>query len=107
MVCGFTYFNYSSSTKDYLDDHTKAVADNYKSNSLNAEFFGGYKLVVIHNRFSIDLQLNQTLNLLWLKNRSIYYDDGTQTNNKNTSFFNTPGLPNLDLKLGYRFGFKK
>ncbi|TKB99034.1 DUF3575 domain-containing protein [Pedobacter cryophilus] len=104
---GFNFINYSSSTKDYINDNTKAIANNYDSNVLNASFFGGYKLVVIHNRFSIDLKLNQQLNLLWQRNTRVYYDDGTQTNERNTSFFKTPEFSNLDLKLGYRFGFRK
>lgn len=107
IASGFNYFNYQSTSKDYLEENKNVITNNYKSNALNADFFMGYKLVIIHNRFSIDLKLQQQLNLLWTKNRRITYDDNTQTIQKTTSYFNSPDLPYLDLKLGYRFGFKK
>ena len=67
----------------------------------------GYKFVLINNRFSIDFKLNQAFNLLSKETTKTLSSSGNQVITTSNPNQNTFGFPVLDLKLGYRFGFKK
>lgn len=105
---GVNYINYIYESSNNIDENNNRVSSNRSNhNILNFNIYTGYKLALIKNRFSIDLKLQQQINVLSYRNINITYSDGSTLDLKERNNFQTPKLPFLDLKLGYRFGFKK
>lgn len=105
---GFNFANFRYESKGRFASTDGSILER-KRNMEIVEFnlSTGYKFVMINNRFSIDFKLNQAFNLLLKETTKTTEASGNQviiTSNPNQ---NTFGTPVLDLKLGYRFGFKK
>lgn len=105
---GFNYSRYSFISKGRFSSTDESVLEysNFK-NYISWNSHIGYKLCVFKDRFSIDLKLNEEINIF---NKQKTYKINADNSVEQRSFsFPNKGLdyPFLDLKLGYRFGFKK
>lgn len=89
------------------DSNGNIIERNRNSEIINFNLTGGYKLVFFKNRISIDFKLNQALNLLSKEVTTTLISNGSEIETSNNLGQNSIGYPFLDLKLGYRFGFKK
>ncbi|MBC7475829.1 MAG: hypothetical protein H7263_16215 [Candidatus Sericytochromatia bacterium] len=81
--------------------------NNFYYDAINFNLSTGYKVAVIKNRFSIDFKINEIINI-FAKEEIITID--TQNSIEiinNHNYQNNIYKPYLDLKLGYRFDFKK
>lgn len=105
---GFNFANFRYETKGRFASIDGVVLErNRNVEVVEINLSTGYKFVLINKRFSVDFKLNQAFNLLSKETIKILGASGNQvitTSNPNQNIF---GFPVLDLKLGYRFGFKK
>jgi hypothetical protein len=105
---GFNYLRdsyYSSGRFASLDG--SIVNRTLVNEIINFNFNAGYKLVLINNRFSIDFKANQLINLISKETTTTNNSNGQIVKNSSNLNQNLVYFPFLDLKLGYRFGFKK
>jgi hypothetical protein len=105
---GLNYFNINSlNSGRYASSDLTLAEDNTRQNVVYLNLNLGYKYCLLKNRFSIDLRLVESTSVY---NRTI--EEEITVNNVKTvrkrSFDNFKiNYPFLDLRLGYRFGFKK
>lgn len=83
------------------------LENDIKYDFLNINLYTGYKFVLIKNRFSIDFKLNQQFNIYNNKKQEITNSIGQIDEFNDRANIKRIPYPYLDLKLGYRFGFKK
>jgi len=105
---GLNYFKINSlNSGRYASSDLTLAEDNTRQNIVYLSLNLGYKYCLLKNRFSVDLRLVESTSVY---NRTI--DEEITVNNVRTerkrSFDNfNITYPYLDLRLGYRFGFKK
>jgi hypothetical protein len=90
-------FDYDSNVKEF----------NGTQNYLNTEISSGYKYCFLKDRFSIDLSLRTRVLTYNNSKRETIYIDNTKEIIKNSSNNLGISVPFLDLRIGYRFSFKK
>ncbi len=104
---GFNYYRYSYLKTGLFTGDDSLIEKNLYRNYINYSIYGGYKFSVINKRFSIDLKFNDEITIFnHQKAVKIFKENVTEINNFKFSNGKLE-YPYLDLKLGYRFGFKK
>lgn len=105
---GLTYYRFSDINKGrFASDDGSILENDIYRNYLSFNLYSGYKICLFKSRFSIDFKLI-TETTVYNRNfsKAIYSDFSVKENR-----FSYPSgkieYPYLDLKLGYRFGFKK
>lgn len=105
---GINYAKFSFNTNGRFASMDGSIIErNRKSEIININLNAGYKFVLIKNRFSIDFKLNQAFNLISKEVITTLISSGSEFVSSSNPGQNSIGYPFLDLKLGYRFGFKK
>ena len=80
---------------------------NGTQNYLNTEISSGYKYCFLKDRLSVDLSLRTKVSLYENSKRETIYIDNTKEIIRNSNSNMGISLPFMDLRIGYRFGFKK
>lgn len=107
LASGINYYRYSYLRTGRFTGDDNLVERNLYRNYVRYSFYGGYKFCIIKNRFSIDLKLNNEITIFNSQKAIKIFKNGEIENN-NFKFSNgILEFPYVDLKLGYRFGFKK
>jgi hypothetical protein len=105
---GLNYFKINSlNSGRYASSDLTLAEDNTRQNIVYMNLHFGYKHCLIKNRFAIDLRLVQSTSIF---NRTINEEITINSikTKRESSFDNFRiNYPFLDLRLGYRFGFKK
>jgi hypothetical protein len=95
------------STGNFDDFISTAKEFNGTQNYFGSEISSGYKYCFIKDRVSVDLSL-RTRVLMYSNNirETIYLDNSNNTFNNSSNNWGI-SVPFMDLRIGYRFGFKK
>lgn len=108
MGSGINYSKFSFETSGRVASTDNTVKENnvYRY-FLDYDLHVGYKICLIKNRFSVDFKLNELVSIYNIQHRTQIFIDDSQQETYNSFSNGKIDFPYLDLKLGYRFGFKK